>query len=262
MIGFNRSEVLIMNFFQALNIKTGTIISLTGGGGKTTTMFAIAKEAKAKGFKTILTTTTKIYYPYEQNHEVILTEDSLDLLTDIQNKFKVANEIVVAIKMTKDHKLLGLNKNSLSLFFKAGADIVICEADGSAGKPFKGAAEHEPVIPPESNFIIHLIGVDCINKPIISENVHRPEIVANIAEVPIGTLLNDEIITKVLSQHNSYQKDLTKNCEWIPFINKVDFEFQLPIARKIALNIRKKIPCKVIIGSALKKDPIMDVIYR
>ena len=38
-----------MKFTEALNIKPGEVISLVGGGGKTTLMFALARELAAGG---------------------------------------------------------------------------------------------------------------------------------------------------------------------------------------------------------------------
>ncbi|OIJ14504.1 hypothetical protein BKP35_06395 [Anaerobacillus arseniciselenatis] len=249
-----------MNFFQALNIKKQTLISLVGGGGKTTTMFAIAKEAKLKGYKTVLTTTTKIFYPDEQIHNVLLTESSFNLLADIKNKLRASNEIVVGTSRTDDGKLLGINANCMSLFFEAGADIVLCEADGSAGKSFKGEADHEPVIPSICDTIIHVTGVDSYNQPISHEYVHRPEIIANVANVPIGAPLNDEVISTLLVHSKGYKASLTNQCQWVPFINKVESSDQLVTAQKIAECLRKKTVCKVLIGAAVNSDPIIKVL--
>ena len=47
---------------EAFNIKKGDIITVTGGGGKTTLIFKLAEELKNSG-KVLITTTTKMFAP-------------------------------------------------------------------------------------------------------------------------------------------------------------------------------------------------------
>lgn len=58
-------QVVLMYLYEKLNlnIKTGEIISLVGGGGKTTTLYMLANELKNKNKKVLVTTTTAIYSP-------------------------------------------------------------------------------------------------------------------------------------------------------------------------------------------------------
>ena len=63
------------------------------------------------------------------------------------------------------------------------ADYVLAEADGSAGRPMKAHASHEPVIPPEANQTICVVGASGFGRP-IAEAVHRPALYARLAELP------------------------------------------------------------------------------
>ena len=45
------------------------------------------------------------------------------------------------------------------------ADHVLVEADGSAGRPLKAHADHEPVVSPRADLVIAVIGVDCLGAP-------------------------------------------------------------------------------------------------
>ena len=49
-----------MNLIEAFDIRKHEVISLVGGGGKTTLMFALARELSLSGQKVITTTTTRI----------------------------------------------------------------------------------------------------------------------------------------------------------------------------------------------------------
>ena len=46
---------------DALGVTRGEMVSLIGAGGKTTTLFRLAKELRDQGCKVMVTTTTKIY---------------------------------------------------------------------------------------------------------------------------------------------------------------------------------------------------------
>ncbi|MGL6173173.1 MAG: selenium cofactor biosynthesis protein YqeC, partial [Cellulosilyticaceae bacterium] len=52
------------NLTDCLGIREG-IIAFVGGGGKTTTIYTLARELSDQGKKVIVTTTTKMYIPRE-----------------------------------------------------------------------------------------------------------------------------------------------------------------------------------------------------
>ena len=53
------------------------------------------------------------------------------------------------------------------------ADYIFAEADGSKHLPLKAHAAHEPVIPPEANQTILVLGASGFGKPIAAA-AHRP----------------------------------------------------------------------------------------
>ena len=50
-----------MRLVDALGITGGDVVALVGGGGKTTTMFRVAREIVEAGGRAISTTTTRIF---------------------------------------------------------------------------------------------------------------------------------------------------------------------------------------------------------
>lgn len=54
------------------------------------------------------------------------------------------------------------------------ADYTLVEADGSAGKPFKGHEKHEPVLPPRRNTTILVLGADGFAVPSALRPIVRP----------------------------------------------------------------------------------------
>ena len=49
-----------MSLARALRVERGAVVSFVGGGGKTTSMFRLATELSAAGFRIVSTTTTHI----------------------------------------------------------------------------------------------------------------------------------------------------------------------------------------------------------
>ncbi|ABZ75221.1 conserved hypothetical protein [Shewanella halifaxensis HAW-EB4] len=63
------------------------LVALVGGGGKTSTAFRLAQQAKARGMKVLITTTTKMYLPSESLCDTIIDSENLiyqiDRLSDV-----------------------------------------------------------------------------------------------------------------------------------------------------------------------------------
>lgn len=242
-----------MDFFDAINPGKGDIITLVGGGGKTSVMFRFGKEAAKRGFKTVLTTTTKIFYPKDYN-QVILSKEPNQLFTIIRDKLSIFQQIVVATEVIPGNKLLGVNKLWVNGFLKAGADLVIVEADGAAQKPLKAPADHEPVIPPETTILMPVIGLDCLGKPL--NHFHRPEIMAGIAETALDEIVQPRTVARITTHPLGLRKNMPANSRFIPFINKVDSPTDIEPALEIATEIHQLFPCEVLLGAAHNPDPV------
>ena len=89
--------------YEIFHIKKGDIITLTGAGGKTSLMMALATELAQIG-KVLITTTTKIYKPLNTQFQKLILKDSA-FVGQGKNIFVLGNSI-------EDNKLTGV---SLSL---------------------------------------------------------------------------------------------------------------------------------------------------
>ena len=164
---------------KALGLRNGEVISVVGGGGKTSIIKKLAKEMLEFNSASILiTTTTNIFFPEnELESSVILgTEQTIAemLNTKVETKDtiltlarkKIGKEIVPnqTDKNLKYMKLKGFKKENIKQFIKNDR-IVLVEADGSKGLPIKAPNSNEPVVPEESNYILGVIGLDAIGLP-------------------------------------------------------------------------------------------------
>lgn len=249
-----------MKFFDTLDLKQGDVVALVGGGGKTSTMFALGKEAKDRGLKTVLTTTTRIYCPNDPELAVVAARDPGELIKKVRNKLTALTRVIAGAELAQDNKLVGLEPGLVPGLLEAGADLVVVEADGAARKPFKAPAGHEPVIPAATTVLIPVVGVDCLGQPLHPEYVHRPEQVAKLAGIGIGQTITPEVVAQVLTHPQGFRKGLPENCRWIPFINKVESVQDLELARKVALLAGEVLSCRVIIGAACRLTPVVEVL--
>ncbi len=92
-MGFKKIKTLI----KAFDLKSGEVISLVGGGGKTTLMFALARELILDKGLVITTTTTNIFYPSPSDTPCVFISEKVDEIYDfILNKGRIFNHITIA----------------------------------------------------------------------------------------------------------------------------------------------------------------------
>lgn len=210
-----------MHKYLIIELDRRELISIVGGGGKTTVMFHLAKELKALGKKVLISTTTAIWFPSPKNW------DHLYLLKD-RNKIdisKIAGSSITIIgnKVSQEGKLLGVNKKIIDEIFEENIfDFIIIEADGSKRKPIKAPAEHEPVIPDKTSILVGVIGLDSLGKNINDENVHRSEIFAKVTESNLEDSIDENTIHKLISNNNGLFKEAPCNSDRYLLLNKAD----------------------------------------
>lgn len=189
------------------------IIALIGGGGKTTLMYHLAHELTALGKRVACTTTTHIMRPDEEfpfpvfgtplpDNPQKLSALPPDELTKIINKF----------------------------------DVVIIEADGSRGLPLKLPAEHEPVIPPQTDLVLCIAGLDAIGKP-LGKICHRSDIVGHFLEKSPDELISADDVARILPHLAGKHAPATAKIQ--PVVNKVNSITDKILADKIAVNLNK-----------------------
>jgi probable selenium-dependent hydroxylase accessory protein YqeC len=256
--------VVVMKFFDALTLEKKEVIALVGAGGKTSVMLAMAKEAEQQKRKTILTTTTKIFKPKDRNMKVIVSAEPDTLLEQINHAFVEHHVVVVAKRIVpgQPDKLDGFDDALIHVLQSTFTELILVEADGAAGRPFKAPAPHEPVIPVGTTLVIPIVGIDCIQKELNAKNVHRPEIIAKIAAIAMGEKITPAVVATVFTSVLGYRKGVPSEARWIPFINKIGTPMELSLAREIAAAIRTKIPATILIGTAQNESPVKEVIRR
>ncbi|MFQ6115174.1 MAG: selenium cofactor biosynthesis protein YqeC [bacterium] len=242
-----------MKFYQIINSDLnglkGQVVSVIGGGGKSTLIETIGKELLDKHLKVILTSTTK-FQPMPAIESVLKTQnkDYLNNLRKILQEKKIA---LLARDYYKGERLLGVEKEEIAEILNL-ADTVLIEADGCRQRSLKTHKEYEPVIPEISTTVIIICGADVVGKPLNEETVHRADLFSQKWNLPFGTLLTPEVVANELLSQDSYFRHIPKKVAVSIFINKVDTNPEG--GRLLAEEIRRRSHYAIYLGSITEKQ--------
>ena len=146
------------------------IVSLVGGGGKTSTMYQLADELSELYSRVLVTTSTHIRKPADNAAEVSHVREieasmwgDKKILTAGTPVEKIGGgkpgSPVIKFRMPEGlgdekelERLLGL------------ADVILIEADGAKEHPLKVPAEWEPVILPQTGLVIACAGLKAVGE--------------------------------------------------------------------------------------------------
>jgi len=208
-------------------LKDHMVICLTGGGGKTTTMFSLADELAAMGKRVIVTTSTHIFYP--EDRKVVLADraDTVkDFLKDREEWHSGhAGQVLVTGQPAAEGKLKGMALQELEQLSSL-TDVLLIEADGAKRLPLKIPKEGEPVLLKGTHGVIGCAGLDAIGSP-WEEKCFRWE----LAESAFGWQTGKSLITpdqaaRILVSSNGTRKG-AESMEYRILLNKADHENRL-----------------------------------
>ena len=220
-----------MQLRRMLGIQPG-LTAIIGGGGKTTLLYALARELSQTA-RVIVCTTTHILPP---KHLPCLTEGTE---TEVRAALEKTNCVCVGTR-TQDGKFTapGISFEALLPI----ADYIFAEADGSKRLPLKAHAAHEPVIPPAANQTILVLGASGFGKP-ISAAAHRPALYAEKLGVCEDTIVTPVHAARLLQMEALHTRVL---------VNQAETEHEMALARKLA----EYLHCPVAAGELLKEKII------
>lgn len=234
------------------------IITITGGGGKTSLMYTLLAGLKAKGIKAVGATTTKIYIHDRHEKAIIFAESDFECIQAVAQANAIAKPAVICagIDTFNSDKAVGIQPEWLDRISRDMADcLFIVEGDGSAGKSLKGYLPYEPVIPQTSKLVIPVIGLDAIGQIIDETVVHRALRFSELAGVRLGEVLTEEMVAKVIGHPDGYLHNTPLHAHIIPLLNKAEtfgrLRSALAICREFASLHRGALDA-VLIGSVEK----------
>lgn len=205
----------------------GHVVSLVGGGGKTTLLYAFARHCAAKGWRVLVSTTTHIRQPGEN---YAADEAALASLW-------AAGRYAVAGVPAEQGKLTALPPEQLTCWM-ARADMVLLEADGAKRMPCKVPAAHEPVLLPESDIVLAVAGLSALGRPLREVCFRLEQACALLGTAP-GTLLTPELLAKLLASEQGERK-LVEDRRFSVVLNQADAPARIAAGEQTLALLRKK----------------------
>lgn len=253
-----------MKLLDVLQVKDRELICLVGGGGKTTTMYALAKALNLQERNVAISTTTSIFYPNEEEVDKFIVEENIEKLHRMLSQNVSSNKIIgfgSNIKPTR--KVSGIEGQEIDEIKKMGFfDYLIVEGDGAKGKPIKAPAEHEPVIPSLASIVLVVIGMDGCGVLLNEENVHRPYIISKITGIPLGEVLTSVGIATLVNDSMGLMKGIPSQARTFLLINKVNCEERYRLATRIAHDILSEKDSrieKILLCNMLTEEQVLKV---
>lgn len=218
-----------MRLLEALGLGAGDVVALVGGGGKTALGHLLVREAVSLGLRAVFTVTTKIMTP--------------DLPPDQW----------AAGPPLPDGKLSGLSFAEVD-GLRSRYDLVVVEADGSAGRPLKFPAAHEPLIPPCTTVVLPVVGASVVGRPLMPEWCHRAELAAAFAGR--GGPITATLIARILWRASA--RGRPAGARVVPLVNQADNPERMAAARAVGQALRREGAPLVLLTSAINEPPVME----
>ncbi len=188
-------------------VTRGEMVSLIGAGGKTTTLFRLAKELRDQGGKVLVTTTTKIFKPTKPHIDRLFLVDDVQALVDVCADLAAPTIIGAGCAVNQEGKLLGMPTPWLDrLNQTASFDAILVEADGAASRLLKIPADDEPVIPESCQTTVWIVAIKILGKPLTDEWVHRSARARELLGLPAEARISEEILLQLVQHEEAASK--------------------------------------------------------
>ena len=145
----------------------GHVVSLIGGGGKTTLLYALSAYCTAKGWRVLTATTTHIRKPVNVPWIAVNEEENTAWENARKERDRLWQQGTYVVAGTPaPHEKLTILPEAIRDEWISDADITFLEADGAKCLPCKFPAAHEPVILPQSDIVLAVAGLSALYRPL------------------------------------------------------------------------------------------------
>jgi len=226
-------------FAAALGVEAGGLISLVGGGGKTTAMYRLLREWLSLGLRAAAATTTKIAVPGPDEPELCLGEAWEELTRAFDRGH--AGGVVLGRRRLAGGKVEGLPPEWCDRLVASGIlDALVVEADGAARLPVKAPAEWEPVVPATTTAFVAVVGLTCLGTPVDAGHAFRPERVARVAGLGAGERIDPPALARLLRSSAGLAKGRPAGARAVALLNQADGPQELAAARAVAEGVLER----------------------
>ncbi len=174
------------------------VVSIIGGGGKTTLLYEMAGFCVKNDQKVLVTTSTHIYRPPKEWHD--------QSLEAVERKFRTGRAAIIG-SACRDPEKLSMPETELFEAARKKADLTLIEADGARHLQCKAPAEHEPVLLSSSDLVIGVTGLSALGQP-LGKGCFRAERAAGLLGCTMEHHITEEDLARLIASEQGQQKDL------------------------------------------------------
>lgn len=186
-------------------------ICLVGGGGKTTVMYELAAAWADCGRKVLVLTSTHILCPADGSFAADAAA--------VHNLWQQRRYAVIGTPELSTGKLTAPSQD-LYEALQLQADVILCEADGSKHHPCKAPAAHEPVLLPDSDIVLAVVGMDALGCP-LAQACQRPQPAAAFLGCSLDSVIDEQMLAALLLSEQGARKNVGARAYYI-VLNKCD----------------------------------------
>lgn len=221
-----------MSLVASLGLDSARVIAICGAGGKSTLMFALAEEFAAAGERVLISTTTKMALEQVSGRWPARLVDDAEAICAM---YTVTPSPIIAYRDVDSArgKVLGHQPSTIDRVAAIGAFArILVETDGSAGRPLKAPASHEPVFPDVTDVIVMVAGAKGLQMPLDDTVVFRARLWGERTGIAPGNPVTPESLATMAVDPEGFARNAPEGARRVLFINQCDDPLRLASARR------------------------------
>lgn len=237
---------------EALELRRGDLVSLVGGGGKTTLMYRLVSELRAQGLNAAAATTTKIGPPRPEDGAGLLCAPTYEEAR--RHLERHGGAAVLGREVLGAGKVGGIPPEWCErLVAEAVVDVLVVEADGSARRPLKAPEAWEPVVPIATTAFVAVVGLSCLGEPLDESVVFRAERASLVSGFPLGTIITPELLAALLVAPEGLLRGSPPAARTYALLNQADTEERIRGAAEVGQRLLSEGAYRRVLTVALKE---------
>jgi molybdenum cofactor cytidylyltransferase len=224
-----------MKLSQVMRLSKTPRLAIVGAGGKTTALAMLAQEFPKP---LVISTTTHLgtwQTNFSDKHLIIQKDTDWAKIED-----ELHSGIILITEGPEKGRLRGLGKDRIYRLYDLCEKHrlpLLLECDGARQLPIKAPGEHEPPIPEFVDTVVVIAGLSGLEKHLNNETVYNPEIFSRLSNVPMGDLITNSALEKVIAHKQGGIKNIPNNAKRFLILNQADTLIRQVKAGKIAKNL-------------------------
>ncbi|MEF8840693.1 MAG: selenium cofactor biosynthesis protein YqeC [Haloarculaceae archaeon] len=238
------------------------LVAVVGAGGKKTTLWRLAERHD----RVVVTAATRIPTFEERVAELAVTDDPVGAVEWALEREAVGESpwpLGLVPGRADEVRYEGYGAGTVSALADAvGGDLdaILLKADGARNRLFKAPDEHEPQVPERADTVLPIASARAVGEPLGEERVHRPELVAEIARMEPGEVIEPVHVARVLASERGGLKRVPEGATVVPLVNMCDDEALARIGRDVAEEVLERAAVPRVVLARMDCGRVVDVV--